>query len=61
MGEWTAPANCGDWVDSWSAIVEHSDGRLELIVSDGHHSPSKQEESRASAVAADVATGETTQ
>ena len=23
--------NCGDWVDSCSAIVEHHDGRLELI------------------------------
>ena len=23
--------NCGDWVDSCTAIVEHSDGRLELI------------------------------
>jgi UDP-2,3-diacylglucosamine pyrophosphatase LpxH len=24
-------ANCGDWVDSCTAIVEHLDGRLELI------------------------------
>lgn len=24
-------ANCGDWVDSCTAIVEHHDGRLELI------------------------------
>jgi UDP-2,3-diacylglucosamine pyrophosphatase LpxH len=23
--------NCGDWVDSCSAIVEHFDGRMELI------------------------------
>ena len=23
--------NCGDWVDSCTAIVEHSDGRMELI------------------------------
>lgn len=23
--------NCGDWVDSCTAIVEHSDGRLELV------------------------------
>jgi UDP-2,3-diacylglucosamine pyrophosphatase LpxH len=23
--------NCGDWVDSCSAIVEHADGRMELI------------------------------
>jgi len=24
-------ANCGDWVDSCSAIVEHHDGRLEMV------------------------------
>ncbi len=24
-------ANCGDWVDSCSAIVEHLDGRLEMV------------------------------
>jgi len=24
-------ANCGDWVDSCTAIVEHGDGRLELV------------------------------
>ena len=23
--------NCGDWVDSCTAIVEHLDGRMELI------------------------------
>ncbi|HYJ17942.1 MAG TPA: UDP-2,3-diacylglucosamine diphosphatase, partial [Burkholderiales bacterium] len=23
--------NCGDWVDSCTAIVEHHDGRMELI------------------------------
>jgi len=23
--------NCGDWVDSCTAIVEHQDGRMELI------------------------------
>ena len=23
--------NCGDWVDSCSAIVEHLDGRMELV------------------------------
>ena len=23
--------NCGDWVDSCTAIVEHFDGRLELV------------------------------
>ncbi len=27
--------NCGDWVDSCTAIVEHMDGRLELVVWDG--------------------------
>jgi UDP-2,3-diacylglucosamine pyrophosphatase LpxH len=27
--------NCGDWVDSCTAIVEHHDGRLELIKWDG--------------------------
>jgi UDP-2,3-diacylglucosamine pyrophosphatase LpxH len=26
-----AYVNCGDWVDSCSAIVEHADGRLELV------------------------------
>lgn len=28
--------NCGDWVDSCTAIVEHLDGRMELIVWDGN-------------------------
>ena len=23
--------NCGDWVDSCTAIIEHFDGRLELV------------------------------
>jgi len=23
--------NCGDWVDSCTAIVEHEDGRMELV------------------------------
>ncbi len=27
-----AYVNCGDWVDSCTAIVEHHDGRLEMIV-----------------------------
>ncbi len=27
--------NCGDWVDSCTAIVEHPDGRLELVDWDG--------------------------
>lgn len=26
--------NCGDWVDSCTAIVEHSDGRMELVTAD---------------------------
>ncbi|HZV53442.1 MAG TPA: UDP-2,3-diacylglucosamine diphosphatase [Rhodocyclaceae bacterium] len=29
--------NCGDWVDSCSAVVEHLDGRVELI----HHASSR--------------------
>lgn len=28
--------NCGDWVDSCTAIVEHLDGRMELVVWDGN-------------------------
>ena len=28
--------NCGDWVDSCTAIVEHLDGRMELIRWNGH-------------------------
>ena len=31
--------NCGDWVDSCTAIVEHLDGRMELIVWDGNLLP----------------------
>jgi UDP-2,3-diacylglucosamine pyrophosphatase LpxH len=31
--------NCGDWVDSCTAIVEHLDGRLELIEWRGSASP----------------------
>jgi UDP-2,3-diacylglucosamine pyrophosphatase LpxH len=27
----TAYVNCGDWVDSCTAILEHADGRLELV------------------------------
>ena len=23
--------NCGDWVDSCTALVEHTDGRMELL------------------------------
>lgn len=29
--------NCGDWVDSCTAIVEHLDGRLELVEQGSHH------------------------
>jgi UDP-2,3-diacylglucosamine pyrophosphatase LpxH len=35
--------NCGDWVDSCTAIVEHLDGRMELILwnaAAGHIKPS---------------------
>jgi UDP-2,3-diacylglucosamine pyrophosphatase LpxH len=52
-------ANCGDWVDSCSAIVEHLDGRLELIVWDGDRVASRDAESVPSALAADVAARET--
>jgi UDP-2,3-diacylglucosamine pyrophosphatase LpxH len=31
--------NCGDWVDSCTAIVEHTDGRLELIEWGKTHHP----------------------
>ena len=34
-GESGLYANCGDWVDSCTAIVEHFDGRLELITQGG--------------------------
>jgi UDP-2,3-diacylglucosamine pyrophosphatase LpxH len=51
--------NCGDWVDSCSAIVEHLDGRLELIVWDGDRVASRDAESVPSALAADVAARET--
>jgi UDP-2,3-diacylglucosamine pyrophosphatase LpxH len=30
--------NCGDWVDSCTAIVEHLDGRMELVLwGSSHH------------------------
>lgn len=37
--------NCGDWVDSCTAIVEHMDGRMELVVWNGNlaKAPSKQQ------------------
>jgi hypothetical protein len=41
--------NCGDWVDSCTAIVEHSDGSLELIAwgSANQVIPTKQTEAPA--------------
>lgn len=33
-----AYVNCGDWVDSCTAIVEHMDGRLELVEQGGQQS-----------------------
>ena len=35
--------NCGDWVDSCTAVVEHVDGRLELI----HHGAQRRRDARA--------------
>jgi len=35
--------NCGDWVDSCTAIVEHLDGRMELIVWNGNLSKATPE------------------
>ena len=32
----TAYYNCGDWVESLTAIVEHTDGRFELVHYDNH-------------------------
>ena len=31
--------NCGDWVDSCSALVEHMDGRMELVRAIPEHKP----------------------
>ncbi len=54
--------NCGDWVDSCTAIVEHFDGRLELIAWDGRHPVTMAEdEPAAGALAGEVAAGETAQ
>lgn len=47
-------ANCGDWVDSCSGIVEHLDGRLELIEWDGRGVPAAPQETPASALLGDV-------
>ena len=50
-------ANCGDWVDSCSAIVEHVDGRLELVIWDGHRAPTAEDAPAVSVLAQDVAGG----
>lgn len=34
--------NCGDWVDSCTAIVEHMDGRMELIRWNDHSAPQSE-------------------
>lgn len=36
--------NCGDWVDSCTGIVEHLDGRMELIIWGQSHNVSKSAE-----------------
>jgi UDP-2,3-diacylglucosamine pyrophosphatase LpxH len=49
-------ANCGDWVDSCSAIVEHLDGRLELIEWDGREALTSPRETPANALLGDPQT-----
>jgi len=45
--------NCGDWVDSCTAIVEHMDGRMELIHWTGlAHAPGEDDEELMPAVLA---------
>ena len=34
--------NCGDWVDSCTAIVEHLDGRMELVAWHAHNAPAPE-------------------
>ncbi|MDY0011719.1 MAG: UDP-2,3-diacylglucosamine diphosphatase [Rhodocyclaceae bacterium] len=36
--------NCGDWVDSCSAIVEHPDGRMEVVYWHGPSNPAAEAE-----------------
>ncbi|BBL74269.1 UDP-2,3-diacylglucosamine diphosphatase [Methylomagnum ishizawai] len=43
--------NCGDWVDSCTAIVEHLDGRMELIVWHGDLAAPEQPEAPVSQIA----------
>jgi UDP-2,3-diacylglucosamine pyrophosphatase LpxH len=38
--------NCGDWVDSCTAIVEHLDGRMELIEWNGLHQTKPMQNSK---------------
>lgn len=47
--------NCGDWVDSCSAIVEYFDGRLELVVWDGSHAARTQGETAPAGFPAEIA------
>lgn len=42
--------NCGDWVDSCTGIVEHADGRLELVHWDGRPVPALLREPPAAAL-----------
>jgi predicted phosphodiesterase len=43
--------NCGDWVDSCTAIVEHFDGRMELIQNWQHIKAPATEEEKSPAAA----------
>jgi UDP-2,3-diacylglucosamine pyrophosphatase LpxH len=46
--------NCGDWVDSCSAIVEHLDGRMELIFWDGSQSTTTKHSTREETILKDL-------
>jgi UDP-2,3-diacylglucosamine pyrophosphatase LpxH len=48
--------NCGDWVESCTALVEHADGRIELL--DGLAFLQTRDEARAARIAAAVAAAE---
>ena len=48
--------NCGDWVESCTALVEHADGRIELV--DGLAFLKSRDEARAALIAAAVAAAE---
>jgi len=45
--------NCGDWVESCTALVEHHDGRIELL--DGHKVVADLREAKRAATAAKIA------